>query len=456
MATKLTKAVEKNAGNDAITKMTFSAWIKRSKLGEAEIFSAHQLSTYYTDFYFNSDNALILYSYINSSTAANVVTKRTFVDTNCWYHIMLVVDTTLATTNDRIKFYVNGVRETEMDGSQTHPAQNSAFGQFSDTGATLCLGDNPNRTAFEGAISHVHYTPYTAYDASAFGSTDSNGVWKINTGPSVNYSTAGFFILKDNNGVTDQSGQSNNFTVASGTLTTLKDNPSNVFATINPLTAYHGDKAILEYVNTEVAAATGGSAKWYGASTMAFTKGKFYCEVKNITTSNPSLSVGISMNPSRNQYENHAPGARNSDIATENYSGNIVINNSNVVTGYMPTWSGSGDICMIAVDADNNKFYIGKNGVWADSDNPSTGTGGYDMSSVANHDESTPFYHFSFGSTSGSYMNEFSVNFGNGYFGTTAISTNSGNGYSGAEGKSKFNYSVPTGFSALCTEGLNQ
>ena len=53
-------------------------------------------------------------------------------------------------------------------------------------------------------------------------------------------------------------------------------------------------------------------------------------------------------------------------------------------------------------------------------------------------------------------MNEFSVNFGNGYFGTTAISTNSGNGYSGAEGKSKFNYQVPTGFSALCTEGLNQ
>jgi hypothetical protein len=71
MATKLTKAVEKNANNDAIKKMTFSAWIKRSKLGEAEIFSAHQLSTYYTDFYFNSDNALILYSYINGSTAAN-------------------------------------------------------------------------------------------------------------------------------------------------------------------------------------------------------------------------------------------------------------------------------------------------------------------------------------------------------------------------------------------------
>ena len=47
-------------------------------------------------------------------------------------------------------------------------------------------------------------------------------------------------------------------------------------------------------------------------------------------------------------------------------------------------------------------------------------------------------------------------NFGNGFFGTTAITTNSGNGYSGAEGSSKFNYTVPTGYSALSTKGLNE
>jgi len=48
------------------------------------------------------------------------------------------------------------------------------------------------------------------------------------------------------------------------------------------------------------------------------------------------------------------------------------------------------------------------------------------------------------------------ANFGNGYFGTTAITTNSGNGYSGAEGSSKFNYTVPTGYSALSTKGFNE
>jgi hypothetical protein len=48
------------------------------------------------------------------------------------------------------------------------------------------------------------------------------------------------------------------------------------------------------------------------------------------------------------------------------------------------------------------------------------------------------------------------VNFGNGFFGTTAITTNSGNGYAGAEGASKFNYTVPAGYSALNTKGLNE
>ena len=50
---------------------------------------------------------------------------------------------------------------------------------------------------------------------------------------------------------------------------------------------------------------------------------------------------------------------------------------------------------------------------------------------------------------------EFQLNFGNGYFGTTAVATNSGNGYAGAEGSSIFNYQPPTGYSALNTKGLN-
>ena len=35
--------------------------------------------------------------------------------------------------------------------------------------------------------------------------------------------------------LTDQSGEGNDFTLGGGTLTDLKDNPDNTFATMNPL-----------------------------------------------------------------------------------------------------------------------------------------------------------------------------------------------------------------------------
>ena len=96
-------------------------------------------------------------------------------------------------------------------------------------------GSNYNRF-FNGSMSHINFIDGTAYDASYFGETDATtGEWKIKTSPSVTYGTNGFFILKDGNSGTDQSGNSNNFTVGGGTLTKTEDNPSNVFATINPL-----------------------------------------------------------------------------------------------------------------------------------------------------------------------------------------------------------------------------
>ena len=55
---------------------------------------------------------------------------------------------------------------------------------------------------------------------------------EINTSPSFTLGTNGFTILKDGNSVTDQSSNSNDWTVGGGTLTE-EDSPSNVFATLN-------------------------------------------------------------------------------------------------------------------------------------------------------------------------------------------------------------------------------
>jgi len=49
------------------------------------------------------------------------------------------------------------------------------------------------------------------------------------------------------------------------------------------------------------------------------------------------------------------------------------------------------------------------------------------------------------------YNSTVNVNYGNGYFGTTAVSSAGTN----ASGNGIFEYDVPTGYTALSTKGLN-
>ena len=439
---------------NADKKLTISMWVKRTQLGtEQWLVTSKYSGSYWGDIRFQTDDTLRFTDYRNSYIM-NVSTTRKLRDCNGFYHILCSFDNSVGSPQSKI--YING--ELAALSTNTNYSQNATTSWNTDY--QLHIGNDGSGTHFQGYMSDFYFIQGYEYGPTVFGETDATtGEWKPKPNASVNYSATGTNSchLKFENAANPDldSGDNNLSFSTTGSLISVKDNPSNVFATINELTAYHSSKAVLKYGNNEVQSSTSGSAKWYGASTLGFTKGKFYCEIQNMTTSNASLSVGVSMNPAKNQYENHAPGARNSDIATENYSGNIVINNANVSVGYGSTWTADGDVCMLAVDADNNKFYVGKNGTWANSDNPSTNTGGYDMSAVAGHAESMGFYFFAFGSTSSSYMNEFNVNFGNGFFGVTPITTNSGNGYAGADGASKFKYQVPTNFSALNTKGLN-
>jgi len=94
--------------------MTFSVWVKRSQLGNNPIYTAN------TDisldgngyFVFDNDNTLHYRSWNGSSYDFVMVTKRKFLDTTAWYHILVAQDTTQATDTNRIKIYVNGVQET--------------------------------------------------------------------------------------------------------------------------------------------------------------------------------------------------------------------------------------------------------------------------------------------------------------------------------------------------------
>ncbi len=99
-------------------------------------------------------------------------------------------------------------------------------------------------------------------------------------------------------------------------------------------------------------------------------------------------------------------------------------------------------------------MWSGYNGTWYSSGNPATGANPTWDTSQFPSDWDNGFIPYCQSYYSGT-VTEFAFNFGNGYFGTTAVATNSGNGYAGAEGSSIFNYQPPTGYSALSTKGLN-
>ena len=276
-----------------LKKFTFSCWIKRSKISSSmNFFVSHESASDEMQFRFNSNDTLEFTHYPNYGSTGyqgRLITNRVFRDVSGWYNIVIAYDSAQATNSNRLKMYVNGVQETSFSTTD-YPDQNTD-GAFGTSSYQFCIGTvSPTSTgdAFDGLMSHAIFTDGYVYDASTFGSTDSTtGEWKINTSPSVTYGNNGFFILKDSASVTDQSGNSNNFTVSSGTITSTKDCPSNVFAILNPLGNSNASNT-LAHGNTQHSCST----NWCGfASSIGALAGKYYAEIK--VTDKDNVSMGV-------------------------------------------------------------------------------------------------------------------------------------------------------------------
>ena len=424
-------------------KATISLWVKRAgDFGNDQRWFSYEntsVSNNVTVFKFSGDSIQFA-DQTGGSDNARYNGTRKLRDCNGWYHFLVKMDTTQATNTDRLKVYING--ELQSEASYTYPSQNADLNIGHNSNAYIDIGRwrGSNNQYFDGYMSHFHYCDGYAYDASDFGSTDSvTGEWKINTSPSVTYGTNGFFILKDGNSVTDQSGNTNNFTVGGGTLTNSEDNPSNVFPILNRLNAQASGYTFDGLGSLSVTGNTSDAWRTMYA-TLGASSGKYYWEQKitNFTGSEPHY-IGI---VSDDQMSN-----TNIDQATTSrgyfYTPYGDARNNNSQSSYGDSWT-TGDIIGIALDLDNSKIFFSKNGVWQNSGDPANGTNpAFTITSGYTYIPATSTYY---------NLNRYDMNFGNGYFGTTAISSEGTN----ASGIGKFEYDVPTGYTALSTKGLNE
>ena len=119
---------------------------------------------------------------------------------------------------------------------------------------------------------------------------------------------------------------------------------------------------------------------------------------------------------------------------------------SNLITGLTAF---SNHIVGCAVDLDNNKMYWHLNGTYIQNggytQNPSTGSYGVDFSNNRNGTNAVAM------GASSRDGHGLEINFGNGYFSSTAVSSAGTN----ASGNGIFEFDVPNGFTALSTKGLN-
>jgi hypothetical protein len=441
-------------GTGDAKKWTFSGWFKKALNGsEQRLITSSDNSTYDDNIRFNSDDTIT----IRYRNAVVLKTNRKFRDNNAYYHIVVKVDTDQSTANDRVVLYINGVDERTVGGYGTDSMPGQGLTGYLNYNVTYIGFTNPsaNSNHFNGIMSHVHFTDGYAYDASAFGSTDSTtGEWKINTSPSVTYGANGFFILKDGNSVTDQSGEGNDFTVGGGTLTKTEDNPSNVFATLNPLHIQGTTSRSITYGNTRFYTTT---TAWGSAlSTLGFSSGKFYVEAK-ILALNSSTGYGAiaiqdinAFGSSGNTNANLAENSAGAGVTPDYRSGQSAIRSGgSTVSSNVGDFSNN-DIIGMAIDMDNKALYMHKNGTYYQIGGvtgvPTSGASKTGAITIPASVETCAIGLGSYTSNADSCYN-----FGNGYFATTAVSSAGTN----ASGNGIFEYDVPTGYTALSTKGVN-
>ena len=437
-STGLSKTFSSSPTNNK--KGTMSFWMKKSAVssGQQAGLLVAGASGGTAGLYFDGDGKLYWYLAYTGSWQGSYTTNRQFRDPNSWYHIVQSWDTTQSTESERMKLYVNVVQETSFS-SISYPPQNQVT-TFGNATAHY-INYWGNASYFDGSMSHFHYTDGYAYAASDFGSFDSTtGEWKINTNPSVTYGTNGFWILKDGMSLTDASPNSNDWAVSTGTLTKTEDNPSNVFATLNPLLDTN-NPMILSNGNTTATGSGSGNHRFSGAN-ICVSSGKYYYEVK-VTKASSSPYCGIidaqSTLRRNGVYFVAASSGDNDSGYAVNMSGDIYHNNSSTYATSIGSIS-TGDILGFAVDLDSAQrtCTIYKNGTSMRTFNIAAPSSGFYMLGCCSaYNEASAVAQF---------------NFGNGYFGSTQISSAGTN----ASGIGIFEYDVPTGYTALSTKGLNE
>ena len=414
---------------------TWSCWVKLGILGTSKTLFGSGTASSNDNTLDHTDGSIFLFY---DRTADKIfLTDAVYRDPSAWYNVVFVADTTNSTAGDRLRLFVNGVRQAGASGS-AYPNQNTDLGI--NNNVTHFIGAR-KRSAIEnfydGYQADTCFIDGTALAPSSFGETK-NDIWIPKNTSGLTFGDQGWRLQFKQVGTgtassstigADTSGEGNHWTsnnlVASDVV---PDSPTLNFATYNPL-AFDANSTYSE--GNLKAVVTSGNAS---PLSFGMTSGKWYAEVRCSGGTNTRVGVvnekgvGADLGGSANSWSKINNSAR--------------VFHNGAVTSQGAEWD-DGQVAMVAIDVDARKIWYGVEGTWDISGDPAAGNNPSQSSITGD----TLFL----ASASGSGTLTYIFNTGSdGTFGGAETSQGNADGNDIGD----FYYAPPSGYLALCTANL--
>ena len=372
---------------------TWSGWVKRGTLGQSGgsspyffVSSSAGTDAAFFAMGFNGD------AFTVTGYATNyLTTSAVYRDPAAWYHIVVAVDTSQATTSNRIKVYVNGTQVTAFSTANYVSLNFNTPVNLNQAHYLSAFNIGAGATNFNDLyLAEVNFVDGLQLTPSSFGSTNAlTGVWQPApyTG---SYGTNGFILdFEDNSALTtssnvglgkDTSGNgnywtTNNISITAGvTYDSMTDVPTLTSATAANYCVANAVNAPTNsaITNGNLTVDGGGSAQYsFAQSTFTLTSGTYYFEATLSTATATSNGLGLLLpTVAKNISTYSTSGVYAINWGNTNQISSIT-NGGTAVTISTTNWA-NGDIIQVAYNATNGNIWFGRNGTWYPATNGGT------------------------------------------------------------------------------------
>lgn len=367
-------------------KWTWAGCVKRGQLAQvAGLFGGSAVYNNQCMVWFDSQDRLVVY-WFNVSIQFYVGTSRVFRDTSAHYSICVDFDSTDPTPSERLKIWVDGVRETSF-ASPVWPALNAAPPIVTSVSAEISRYYDGTTYYADQTISYFSFVADKTVGPTPFGQKHPRtGQWRprskaairaavaVGGGTRNGWGTNGFFLPFDDptslatlgydksQSDTDTTGNNwmaNNISLTAGaTYDFMLDTPTANYATLNPLIPASLNPAVLS--NANLSAVFTATAQINAFLNMPLPKsGLWNWEVECVTGGTPvGIGIGLTSQPNAAGLLGDPNGYSYYNSTGQKYTGATA-------SAYGSAWYGASrtDVITVLYDADARALSFKLNGV---------------------------------------------------------------------------------------------